>query len=110
MTPQVNAVLDPFVRLGLFESHEKAVTEMARDYILRQIEEYQVVTETLQTKYGMNYEQFNAYLQARAAALVSSPDPRLNQAIMLEEEDALSWKIAQQMLTRLLGLRTEAGV
>ncbi len=110
MTPEVNAVLDPFVRLGLFESHQKAVTEMARDYILRQVEEHQAVIETLQTKYGMNYDQFNAYLQARATALASNPDPRLNRAVMIEEEDALNWKIAQQMLTRLLGLQTEAGV
>lgn len=110
MTNQVTTVIDPFIQRGLFESPEKAVAEMARDYILRQIERYQAVVEELQAKYGMNYKQFEAYLQARSSTLATSPSPELNQVIMVEEEDALDWKIAHEMLISWLGLRAEAGV
>ena len=78
MTDQVAAVIEPFVRRGLFDSPEKAVTEMARDYVLRQIERYQAIAEGLQAKYGMTYEQFEAYLKARSATLAATPNPTLN--------------------------------
>jgi hypothetical protein len=58
MTDQVASVVEPFVRRGLFPSPEKAVAEMARDYIRRQIQHYQSVIEGLQAKYGMTYDQF----------------------------------------------------
>lgn len=105
MTDQVIAIVEPFVQRGLFESPEEAVTEMARDYILHQIERFQATVENLQTKYGMNYEQFDAYLKARSSALISTSNTRLNQAIMQEEEDALDWKIAREMLAGWLGLQ-----
>jgi hypothetical protein len=110
MTDQVAAVIEPFVRRGLFASPEKAVTEMARDYVLRQIERYRTVTESLQAKYGMTYEQFEAYLKSRSATLSASPNPSLNQAVIAEEEDALDWKIAREMLQSWLGLQVEVGV
>lgn len=103
------SVIKPFIQRGLFESPEKAVAEMARDYVLRQIEHYQAVVEALQTKYGMNYDQFEAYLRARSATLTSNPSSALNQAVMAEEEDALDWKVAQEMLNSWLGLRQEVG-
>jgi len=107
MTDQVAAVVEPFVRRGLFASPEKAVAEMARDYVLRQIERYRTATESLQAKYGMTYEQFEAYLKSRAATLSASPNPALNQAVIAEEEDALDWKIAREMLQSWLGLQAE---
>jgi hypothetical protein len=110
MTDQVAAVIEPFVRRGLFASPEKAVAEMARDYVLRQIERYRSVTESLQAKYGMTYEQFEAYLKSRSATLSASPNPSLNQAVIAEEEDALDWKIAREMLQSWLGLQVEVGV
>ncbi len=82
---------------------------MARDYVLRQIEHYRSVDESLQAKYGMTYEQFDAYLKSRSATLAASPNPVLNQAVMGEEEDALDWKIATEMLQSWLGLETEVG-
>ena len=79
-------IVRPFVRRGLFASAEKAVAQMARDYVLRQIERYRAVDDRLQTKYGMTYEQFEAYLQSRSDALATAPDPALNQAVMIESE------------------------
>ena len=110
MSSQVASVIEPFVRRGLFANPEQAMTEMARDYVLRQIEHYRALTESLQAKHGMTYEQFDAYLKARSAMLVANPDSALNQAVMAEEEDALDWKIAREMLQSWLGLEAEAGV
>lgn len=110
MTEQITTVIQPFVQRGLFESPEKAITEMARDYIWHQIESSQTIIEALQAKYAMSYEQFNAYLAARSATLASTPNLELNQAIMEEEEDALDWKIARDMLVSWLGLRVEVGL
>jgi hypothetical protein len=100
-------IVKPFVRRGLFPSTEKAVAEMAQDYVLRQIERYRAADERLQAKYGMTYDQFDAYLQARSATLAVAPDVALNQAVMLEEEDAHDWKIAREMLHSWLGLQGE---
>ncbi len=105
MTNDVTAVIEPFVQRGLFENREKAVAEMARVYILRQIQQYQEAMDRLQAQYGMSYEQFNAYLWARAESLVETPDTAVNQAIMREEEDTLDWKIAREMTSNWLGLQ-----
>jgi hypothetical protein len=40
MSPELTAVVEPFVRRGLFPSAETAVAEIARDYVLHQIECY----------------------------------------------------------------------
>jgi hypothetical protein len=100
-------IVQPFVRRGLFASPEKAVAEMAQDYVLRQIERYRAVDDRLRAKYGMTYDQFDAYLKSRSATLTAAPDVALNQAVMLEEEDAQDWRIARDMLTSWLGLQGE---
>jgi len=107
---QVDKVVEPFVQRGLFETTESAVRGLAQNYILRQIARYQETIDNLERKYGMDYDQFNQYLKQRAALLQStgvSPEQRqsLNQAVMLEEEDALEWKIAREMLQSWLGLK-----
>ena len=107
MTDSMLAVIEPFVRRGLFATPERAVMEMARDFTLHQVERYRAIAEGLQTKYGMTFEQFDAYLHARAATLVQQPNPTLSQAVMLEEEDALTWKTATEMLQAWLGLQAE---
>jgi hypothetical protein len=107
MSDQVSSIIEPFVRRGLFASQEEAVTEMARDYVLRQIERYQSIVARLHAKYGMSYEQFMLYSRSRAATLVAHPDPTLSRAMMVEEEDALDWKMAHEMLQRWLGLQVE---
>jgi len=110
MTSQVATVIEPFVQRGLFDTPEKAIVAMARDYVMHQVERYQTIIESLQTKYGMGYEQFEAYLKSRSATLAAMPDPELNQAIMVEEDDALNWKIARDMLASWLGVHVEVGV
>jgi hypothetical protein len=100
-------IVQPFVRRGLFPSTEKAVAEMAQDYVLHQIERYRAVDDQLRAKYGMTYDQFDAYLKSRAATLAAAPDVALNQAVMLEEEDAQDWHIAREMLNSWLGLQGE---
>lgn len=109
MSTQVAALVEPFVRRGLFATPERAVAEMTRDYVLRQIERYRAIIEKLQAKYGMTYDQFNAYLRSRSQTLATSPNPVLNQAVMTEEEDALDWKVANEMLQSWLGLQSEVG-
>jgi hypothetical protein len=107
MTIQVSTIIEPFIQRGLFESPEKAVIAMARDYVLRQVERYQAVIAGFQHKYGMEYEQFEDYLKARSATLATIPDIALNQEIMAEEEDALDWKIACDMLANWLGIQVQ---
>lgn len=107
MSEQVATLLSPFVKRGLFDSPEKAVVTLVRDYTLHQIERHQKVMEQLQNKYGMSYEQFAAYLEARSIALTESPSPELSQALMEEEEDAFDWKVAHDMLINWLGIQTE---
>lgn len=107
MSEQVATVLSPFVKRGLFDSPEKAVITLARDYTLHQIERYQTVIEQLQEKYGMPYEQFEAYLAVRSATLAKSPSQQLSQSIMQEEDDAFEWRIARDMLAKWLGLQAE---
>lgn len=107
MNTTVTMIIEPFVRRGLFASPEQAVTEMARDYVLRQIEHHQAIVQKLQTRYGMTYEQFEDYLRARSETLQAVPDPALNLAVMAEEDDALDWKIAREMLRSWLGLQIE---
>lgn len=110
MSDQVTTLVEPFVRRGLFATPEHAVAEMARDYVLHQIERHRAVIEKLESKHGMTYEQFNAYLKSRSQILASSPSRALNQAIMAEEEDALDWKIANDMLQSWLGIESEGAV
>jgi hypothetical protein len=107
MNDSVISVVEPFVRRGLFASPEQAIVEMARDYILRQVEYYRANIQTLEARYGMNYTQFDAYLKARSQTLVVQSDPGLNRAVMQEEDDALDWKIARDMLENWLGLEQE---
>lgn len=107
MTEQVATFLSPFVKRGLFDSPEKAVATLAREYTLHQIARHQAVIKQLQKKYGMSYEQFEVYLAARSSTLTATPSLQLSQALMEEEEDAFDWKIAQDMLTQWLGLQSE---
>jgi hypothetical protein len=109
MVDQVAAVVEPFVRRGLFDSAEEAVAEMARDYVMHQTERYREVIAGLEAKYNMTYEQFEAYLKSRCVTLASNPNPALNQAVMVEEDDAQDWRMAREMLESWLGLKAEAG-
>lgn len=107
---QMPIVIEPFIRRGMFADSDTAIAEMARDYIARHVEAHQATIERLQARYGMTYEQFSAYLQARANILTEKPDPILNEAVMQEEDDALAWKIAREMLKNWLSIQAEANL
>ena len=110
MASSVETVVEPFVRRGLFATPERAVQELARDFVAHQIEHHRGEIAALEAKYGMRFEPFDAYLRARASTLAASPNPTLQQAIMLEEEDALTWKTANELLKAWLGVQAEVGV
>ncbi len=107
MSDTVYEVVEPFVRRGLFPTAKQAVAEMAKEYVIRQIEHYRSIILEMETRHGMTYEQFERYLESRSETLSSQPNPALNEAIMAEEEDALDWKIAREMLQSWLGIQTE---
>jgi hypothetical protein len=110
MTLNTSPYIEPFVKRGLFNSSEQAIATLARSYILQQIEKYRTTIAHLEAKYGMTYQQFDVYLKARAQALQDNPTPELGQAVMLEEDIAFDWKVADEMLSSWLGLQTEAGL
>ncbi len=109
-TRTTSTIIKPFIQRGIFTNQEGAIAEMARTYIVGQIQEYQQTIDTLQSRYGMSYEQFETYLQLRADELMRRPTKALNQAIMHEEDDSLDWKVAREMQASWLGLRIEAGL
>jgi len=74
-------------------------------HIFQQISRYRNIVEKFEQKYGVTYFQFEDYLQAQAKKLATEP---FNQKqFMLEEEDALDWKIAAEMLDSWLELKTQ---
>ena len=92
------------MRRGMFSDPDAALVEMVRVYTSSHIQQYQETINRFQAQYGMSYEEFMAYLQARADLLAEKPAPILNEAIMLEEDDALDWKIAREMLSQWLSI------
>lgn len=111
----VSSVLEPLIARKIFTDQEAAVRELARDYILRQIEILKVRTSEFERKYGMSLGHFNEYMHERSTLLssgqLSEEQKRsLGQAIMQEEDDWLDWKAAQEMLDSWLGLRVEIQV
>jgi hypothetical protein len=107
MTTTMANVIEPFVRRGLFQTAEQAIIEMAQEYIMTQIKHYQKKIHALEKKYGMTFEEFNERLAEKSNQLETHPDIVLNQSVMSEEDDALDWKMAKEMLGSWLSLRTE---
>ncbi len=111
-TNVVKTMIEPLVQRGVFESVDDAVVEMAQEYVLNRIAKYRKAISRFKRKYGMNYNQFLEYLRERSKLLMSSElsdeqRKALSKAIMQEEEDALEWKIAREMLQSWLGLASE---
>ncbi len=106
MSSNVAEIVDPLVNSSLYENAEAAVRDLMSHHVLHQIERYRAVVEKFEDKYGMPYSQFTAYLNERAKQLASQP--ALSKKFMLEEEDALDWKIAGEMLDSWLGLKGRA--
>jgi len=103
MSQDIAEIVHPLVDNGLYESAEAAVKDLMTGHILHQIGHYRAIVESFEKKYGMKLSQFDDYLKARAKKLVN--DSASQKRFMLEEEDALDWKIAAEMLESWLGLR-----
>ncbi len=103
MAQDIAEIVSPLVKNGVFEDAETAVKKLMLDYILHQIHHLQGKIKKFEKKYKMNYRHFNEYLMERAKKVVS--DRSLHQALMMEEEDALDWKIATEMLESWLGMK-----
>lgn len=111
--PDVIALVEPLVQHQAFPSVEDAVRALVREFILRQIDRHRGRMATLEDRYGMRFEQFSEYLKERSALLSNGQlDPqqkrKVAQAVMLEEDDWLDWKIARDFLNGWLGLKAEA--
>jgi len=110
MTTSVSAMVEPLVNRKMFATEEEAVRSLLREYILQQVSQLQQELSSLESKYGMSFEQFAAYVHERSVLLEEgdlSPEQRktLGRAIMQEEEDWLDWKASREMLDSWLGLR-----
>ncbi|MFQ6116283.1 MAG: hypothetical protein ACE5NG_19675 [bacterium] len=103
MSQNLAEIVQPLVEKGLFENAETAIRNLMTDYVLHQIEHYRDLVQKYEKKYGMKYAQFNHYLKERAKKL--EKDSSLHKTFMTEEENALEWKIATEMLESWLGLR-----
>jgi len=112
MNTSVSTMVEPLVNRKMFATEEEAIRSLLREYILQQVRQLQQELSSLESKYGMSFEQFAAYVHERSVLLEEgglSPEQRkaLGQAIMQEEEDWLDWKVNREMLESWLGLRQE---
>jgi len=103
MSPDLAEIVRPLIEKGQFENPETAIRNLTADYVLRQIKHYRNTVKKYERKYGMRYGQFTQYLGERAKNLLS--DNALHKRFMSEEDDALEWKMATEMLESWLGLR-----
>jgi len=100
------------LKRNIFASEEEAISELVREYILRQVDALQTEVHQFERKYGMSFQQFHQYLHERSAllekkSLSANQLEALNAAIMQEEDDWLDWKAARALLENWLGLRQE---
>lgn len=109
-TSTVATIISPLVKIGIFKSVEDAIQKLVWDYIYRQIIYFQRIVRKMERKYGMDFARFTDYIKERAKNIQSpnlSPQQKksLSQAIMIEEEDWMDWKVAYEMLDSWLGLK-----
>lgn len=108
MPQDIENIVSPLIENGMFEDAEAAVKKLMLDYILHQIHHYQANVKRFEKKYSMNYHYFNQYLMERAKKVAM--DKSLHHSFMIEEEDALDWKIATEMLESWLGLKQKSQI
>lgn len=102
MSQTLVEIVHPLIDNGFYSSPEAAVRDLMTQHVLRQVECYRARVAGFEEKHGMGYSQFQAYVQEHARKI--NGNTALQKKIMLEEEDALDWKIAREMLERWLGL------
>lgn len=105
MSQNLAEIVHPLVDNGLYENAEAAVKDLMASHILHQIERYRNTVEKFEKKHGMKYFQFEDYLKERAKKLVAEPSSA--KRFMLEEEDALDWKVANEMLQSWIELKSK---
>lgn len=115
MSVAMDTMLSPLIKREIFPNKEEALRELLREYILGQIFGLQQEVLSFEQKYGMHFQQFDAYLRERSALLVkndisTAQRQKLGQAVMQEEDDWLDWKVTREMLESWLGLQKEAQV
>ncbi len=101
--------VEALVKRNIFSSEEEAISELVRDYVLRQVEALQSEIHQFERKYGMDFQQFQQYLHERSALLESKSLSAkqldaLGAAVMQEEDDWLDWKAALGMFANWMGL------
>ncbi|MFH1563589.1 MAG: hypothetical protein ABIF11_09300 [Nitrospirota bacterium] len=106
----VSTIINPLVKTGIFKNVEDAAQNLVEDYIYRQIICYQGIIRKMERKYGMDFARFTNYIKERAENIQSSnlsPQQKktTSQAIMIEEDDWMDWKVAYEMLDSWLGLK-----
>jgi hypothetical protein len=104
--------VEVLLKRNIFSSEEEAISELVRDYVLRQVDTLQTDIHRFEQKYGLDFQQFQQYLHERSTLLEDkalSPDQleALSVAVMQEEDDWLDWKSARELLESWLGLRQE---
>lgn len=115
MSATISSVIEPFIKRKIFSSEEQAVHVLLRDYTLREISKHKREAKRFERTYGMDFQQFSAYLHERSVLLTKgdlSPEQRrvLGRAVMQEEDDWLDWKVTLEMLESWLGLREETAL
>lgn len=103
MSQALTEIIQALVDSGLFKNAETAVRSLMLDYVLNQVKHYHRIIKNFEQKYSMNYVQFSEYLAQRAQSLPERS--AASKKFMIEEEDALDWKIATEMLESWLGLQ-----
>lgn len=104
--------VEALVKRNIFPSEQEAISELVRDYVLRQVKALQSEIRKFERKYGMDFQQFQQYLRERSALLESKSLPAdqceaLGAAVMQEEDDWLDWKTALELFANWVGLRQE---
>lgn len=112
MSATISSAIEPLIKRKVFANEEEAIRALLREYLLAEIARRRREVKRFERTYGLDFQQFSAYLHERSALLAkgdltSEQRQALGQAIMQEEDDWLDWKVAQEMLESWLGLRQE---
>jgi len=73
----------PFVLSGLYKDEKVALTDIALNYVIRKIDEYDKTMQSLTKKYGPDFDQFTKDIK--------------NKASFEQEDDWMDWKSAIEM-------------
>ncbi|MFO7741013.1 MAG: hypothetical protein R6X31_01755 [Anaerolineae bacterium] len=112
MNTSLTAMVETPVNRKVFATEEEGIHSLLREYIPQQVSQLQQELPTLESKHGVSFEQFAAYVHDRSVLLEGgdlSPEQRkvLGQATGQEEEDWLDSKVNREMPESWLRLLQE---